>query len=658
MNVESSLLNELKGKKEIKINDCFKIKIPEKYYTDEYVLVDIQNDKSHKELIYIFRDSKGKKEYHFEPSTNNYFYVKYENPGDAPYICSVNDVLFRIDKKGLNDEFVTKFEEDVSIEFKHSVDYTLNRKTPERPYKPQVLYFDIEVYNEGNRSFPSPYRAERCINAISFKYMKELTNVYIYKHPKMDLSTIDKIDHSKFVVKFFDSEEELIRAFFKRVLEYDPDVVSGWNTTHFDNPYLAFRMKRKNINSEITSPLKRVEMLYFKRQFSFFGYYLLDQCTLFKKFSQSLKPSYKLSAISQEVLGKDKVAYEHTLDTLYETDIATFILYSGTDTDLLEEIESTVHHIDLRFEIIKICSSTWKRSETTSGRLEPLMIKYSKQNKQVCKNRSFINKYETSDDDDEQFKGAYVIEPKNPGVHKWVVDFDFKSLYPSIICTFNIGFETLAAEVDPDIAKMYIYERENLPDKILVKIQPIKLHHKKVLMNKEQFIEFMKKYNFIICINGCIFENQKSKVSFFTQILQYLMGSRDAYKVELKKCLDKLNDTTISDDDKELIKIQKSQIDNAQWAYKILANSIYGIIGQKFFRFSNIKLAESVTLTGQEALKFSISHLAEYMDKHEVVIDNKFIDKFLTKNHKYNLYGDTDSLFISIGDYLTDTNKI
>lgn len=634
-----------------RINKCYSLKIPSKFYTKDYVLIDIQNIRKTKEVLFIFRNALGEKEFHLTSSYDNYFYTKDEWESDAPLICPVELTKLRKTTKNLN-EFTAKYEQDLSMELKHSVDYSYNRKEDERIYNLDVLYWDIEIYNEKSKSFPKPKYANKPINAISFK--KKNSPVYVYI---LDQAFIDKtniVEHTfnhlefKIVYKFFNTEVELIKAFAKYVRESNVDLMSGWNTSTFDQPYIFNRMNRLGMNPDIFSPLNLSYIEVGKEEYNIYGLYMADQMVLFKKYVANQRTSYKLSAIAQEEIGQDKVAYEGTLDELYETNIIKFIEYSATDTHLLEELEEKVGFIKLRFELLKICSSTWKRAESTNGLLDPLLIKYAKNNNMVCRNKIFSGKSELD--------GAYVLKPRT-GLYKWVVDFDFRSLYPSIIRTFNIGPDTLVGKINPEDAKNYLYNRNGLKDNIKIIFDPMKRSSVWGSIEKSNLIKLIEENNYIITITGCIFISHSKKVSFFSDIVAYLMDSRDKYKTDMKKEKNKINDLI---DPKE-IENQKNivkKLDAIQQAYKILNNAIYGSLAQEFFRFFNINLAESITLSGQEVLKFSITHLCKYLKNGKIDIDNNFLDKFEDVDHAYNIYADTDSIFINMGDYLIDNKKV
>ncbi len=67
----------------------------------------------------------------------------------------------------------------------------------------------------------------------------------------------------------------------------------------------------------------------------------------------------------------------------------------------------------------------------------------------------------------------------------------------------------------------------------------------------------------------------------------------------------------------------------------------YGAIGNASFRYYRDDIAEGITLTGQLALR--------YMSR---VIDNFLNEVCGTKNVSYAIYGDTDSNFIKLDNWV------
>jgi len=627
-----------------KLTEPYYFKLPEKCYGDNVSLFDIQLDKSNMykpKIVYIFNSIDGRRLYHTEPSSKNYFYTKSGCNGDTPNIVSVDEVDLVVCEKhpGTN---VASFESDVKKVQKHMVDYRYVRKkfySEEPKINPKILYMDIEVFSEGSRVFPRPELAEKPINSISFINGNEKVNVFLLRLPEMDKTPINNF--SDINIRLFDSEIDLIDEFCNNIRQNPPDIISAWNGsgarnrgTGFDYPYLFQRMKNLGMNINKISPRNyaTIENVNgFIECFSL-GVVLLDQLLLYKKFNQNLKPSYKLGFICQEVLGKDKVSYEGTLDDNYMKNINKFIEYSAIDTCLLKELEEKLKHINLLNEMILTCSTTWDSYLGTVGFVDPLFISYAKENNLVCRD-SLSNKKEN-------FSGAFVKVPK-PGIHKWVIDLDYSSLYPSIIVSYNLDITTYIAKIDPNLAKHYIYNKEKMPNNFLVKLDPWKTEsYKNVKMDLSEFDNFIKKNKAIVTINGCVYLGHDIKKSFVSDIINYLWESRRKYQSIMKKYPQTSDEYIVSN--------------IRQDAYKRLMNSVYGALGNTYFRLFNIDIASSITWTGVEISKFAQFHSGWWLNNGSDKIDLEFNDKYENSNIPYIIYGDTDSLFISLGEYIED----
>ena len=107
----------------------------------------------------------------------------------------------------------------------------------------------------------------------------------------------------------------------------------------------------------------------------------------------------------------------------------------------------------------------------------------------------------------------------------------------------------------------------------------------------------------------------------------------------------------------ELLKLralnEREQVicENKQMAIKILMNSLYGALSNEYFRYYDIRVAESITVTGQLTIRWAENTINRYMRKILKSADNE----------DYVIAIDTDSLYIrtsdlvnkAIGDSLT-----
>lgn len=645
------------------LDTCYSYKLPDWCYSEDYILIDIQNNKYENKIVFRFRDKEGKNRFHFENSKKRYFYVNPIEIRNSDIIKNINEVEIHFKQQGLLDN-VAIYEGDLAQELKHSIDYYYNRKTTELKYSLKKLFWDIEVYTGDHQGFPWPLEAKFPINSISFTL--DYTNdiyVYLLNMKGIDLKSYSDgeelfssndiesyiennykniFEENRIKLKVFDTEKELIQEFIKKIKELDPDLLCGWNTDGFDVPYLINRMFKLNISLDSLSPIDETDIntneLY---EAYVYGLHFIDQLVLYKKLTQNVEESYKLSSISQKILGSDKVAYEGTINDMYEGDLIKFILYSGIDTKLLAELDDTLKHIDLNFDLIKTCCSTWERSKTTMGLVDPLLIKFAKDRNKVCRNKIYNTKV--------PFDGAYVLEPK-VGIHKWLIDLDFKSLYPSIILTLNLGPNTFKAKIDEKIAQLYLFNFDKLPKEISIIENPILKNSNIIKVDPNGLKEYIEKNNCILSINGCMLKQHEEELSFFYEVLKYLGDMRDSYKKELGDIRLILHeDKTLTDEKRNELTTLLNQYNNKQMVVKVISNSIYGVISTPHFRMFNIDIAKAITSTGQEVLKYSIIHTSNFMKNDDTDININFLRDFESSDLGYIQYGDSvgkDSIII------------
>lgn len=612
--------------------------LPTWCYGDDVALFDVQYMYADKSIAYTFKTANGKK-YHKVDGSENYYYIGSEPEiGDAPMLNSIDKVNLVLGPSPQDPDGAT-YESDVKPEIKRAIDYRYNRKTDEPDIPLLKMYADIEVYNHGSRRFPDPKKAESPINAISFKIADGPVNVWICRLPQMDQKPVEIPEGVLY--KSYSSEYNLLQAFAKLVSATNPDILAGWNFLGFDMVTIYGRMTKLGVDPNLMSPLglTYIDLKRYGRVFVY-GIHVMDMLDLYKELTYSVEESYKLDFVAEKQLGTGKVSYTGTLDQLYETNISEFIRYSAVDTDLLFKLDAKMGHIDLKYELIRICATTWKAGETTMGLVDPLCISYAKEQNLVCRN-AVIKAAGDS------IPGAYVRHPVK-GRHNYVIDLDFASLYPSIICSCNIGPNTFVAKIDPAIAHKIIYCRERLdPDmEIDIILGPLRANSSKRKTKISQLLKTIDTKKSIVTAAGTIFKGHEEDISFLNKILTYLLDSRKQYKNSMK-------DAKRGGEDSKF-----KRFGNMQLSYKILANSIYGVLANHAFRFFNNDMAMSITLTGQEIVKFSGHHLGQYMKTGKTTINPDFLVGYEEAHIPYVLYQDTDSIFVSLGDYLVDHGLI
>lgn len=612
-------------------------KIPDRFYTEDYKLIDIQYLRKTSEVLYMFREKDDKKIYHKEKDK----YVCYQLDKDIiPEPIIKYDNLHQIEipymqKYGLDSEIT--YEGDMKIEVKHAIDYFLKNKG-ELKANLKTLFLDIEVYVP-TKDFPNSIDAAYPICLITYYLEGEcktyvLDNKILLKDNK--LSDINISDD----VKVFKTEKELLNTFIKDFRNLDVDVVTGWNVINFDIAYIVNRCLKLNISPSQLSKFGEVDADPQKMYADVAGVIILDMLDLYKSFTFGEVENYRLGTIARNELGEDKLDVGESFADKFRSDVNGAIDYNIRDVMLLVKLDKKLKHINLREELRNICKSSFSGSKSPMGQIDSLIISYLKEKGMSTRNSNSEGKHE-------KLVGAYVKEPIK-GIHNWIVDFDFTSLYPSLILTYNIGINTLEMKFsNMDMMYDFIYNQESLPEKIEMVIDPIK-ENKNVIINKQDLIDKVKSENLTYTINGCFYKSHSKELSFYSEIINFLLAMRKDFQKLLNEAIDEKN------------KEKEELYDTRQLVIKVLSNALYGVLGNGGFRFFNLDCAKSITLSGQEGIKTSIieadtyaQYIKKRKNKDEIkdinpkVLSKKEVYGELERNIDYVITSDTDSIFVT-----------
>jgi DNA polymerase elongation subunit (family B) len=223
--------------------------------------------------------------------------------------------------------------------------------------------------------------------------------------------------------------------------------------------------------------------------------------------------------------------------------------------------------------------------------------------------------------ENERYVGAYVFPPV-PGLYENVVALDFNSLYPNLIIAYNIDYSTCA--FDPTIPDelCHIMEWE---DHISCKHDP-KVIEKAKLTKTIDELTSKKNYNKVLVsqlrkkrseITKSLNKNvmcEKRKYRFLKTteehpefkgvlptVVQSLLDARKETRKEMGKLKDSLK--TITDEHKyKEVETNIDILNQRQLAYKISANSMYGITGVKAGMLPFMPVAMTITYLGRKSV--------------------------------------------------------
>lgn len=484
--------------------------------------------------------------------------------------------------------------------------------------KIKVYYLDIET--EVGNEFPEPKLALQRINLIT-AFDGSTFHVWSFKDTELN-----DTEYGYPVVKHcLNREDMMLRSFVSWMEGNPPDVLSGWNSAGFDLLYIVRRVRSQLGEDWVKklSPFGRVSERDHKEgdgvDVTLHGIEHLDYMLLFKKFIPGER-EWSLDSVAEDILSENKLHNPFsTFREFYENDWPTFSRYNVRDVQLLVKLDAKLKLMSLCFSVAYMTKVNYTDVLGTVKVWDAFIQNYLR-----SKNQFVQACYSPPPPADRQIAGGFVMDPKT-GRHAHVVSFDATSLYPSIVRTFNMSTETL---VQP----------EELPEELRPWFDRIQIDEI-VAGVDENLSQLLGKHNLSMAANGQFFRRDKQGI--IAKLIGDVFNARVAAKNEMKRWKKELVELKDKDGaDEKSIKHAESMLaalDNRQLALKILANSAYGALASRFFRFYDFRLAEGITTTGQSFIQRIGQEAAAYVDK-------------LAGTTGSAIYTDTDSVYLGLDD--------
>ncbi len=310
-------------------------------------------------------------------------------------------------------------------------------------------------------------------------------------------------------------ERQLVGLLVERVRALDPDVLTGWNFIDFDLAVLARIAESARVPLALgRGPgevrIRPARSFWDRASASIPGRVALDGIHALKSSFVRME-SYALDAVARSILGEGKLLSGHEraeeILRLFEEDRSRLVAYNLNDARLVIDILDRLALVDLAVERSLLTGMSLDRvgasiasfeflylSEmarrglvgptlTTAGSADAENAAGSETGEEVNLDvdeqelplgavedggvtsaaelrrtpgtgRSPSRGARLRDEDrSPMMLGGHVLEPR-PGLYEWVVVFDFKSLYPSLMRTFQIdplGFVPAGVAIDDPI---------------------------------------------------------------------------------------------------------------------------------------------------------------------------------------------------------------
>jgi DNA polymerase-2 len=241
-------------------------------------------------------------------------------------------------------------------------------------------------------------------------------------------------------------EKGLLQALAARLREIDCDVLTGWNVIDFDLAVLAAAARRLGVPFEVGRAAGALRVV---RDTSFWGRsraeipgrVVLDGIDLLKGAFVKLR-DYRLDTAAREIVGEGKVALAEAgagrgaaraqaIENAFRRDLPRFVEYNLADARLVLRILETARLVDLAVRRSLLTGMPLDRVGASIASFDFLYLGALRGRGRVAPT------LRTPAGEPEPTMGGAVLEPA-AGLYGTVLAFDFKSLYPSLIRTFNL----------------------------------------------------------------------------------------------------------------------------------------------------------------------------------------------------------------------------
>lgn len=387
-------------------------------------------------------------------------------------------------------------------------------------------------------------------------------------------------------ILFYQSEKELLSAFFEWIKEKDPDFIIGWNVVGFDILFLEKKCSRLNINFD----LSRNESKIILRKRKIGGYFVSVPGRIVIDGPAALRAAfftfddYKLETVAQEILGEGKLIAPSRnkvfeIERLFRDDKIKLAEYNIKDAELVTAIFNKIGIIDLSVKRAQLSGLFLDQLGFMSAAFDHFYLPRLHKKEYAAPNIKDLETLRHS-------AGGHVLDPK-PGIYQDIILLDFKSLYPTIIRTFKIDplSRLLSHENSIQTPDGYSFSSTNhiLPDFIAELMEKRAEANRKKDKPLSQAIKIlMNSFYGVMGSYNCRF--------YHPDLPSAITGTGKWLLLECKEYLEKNGYAVIyGDTDSLFIKLKEGEAENAEAAGRRLASELNFYLKEKLAAAFRVK---------------------------------------------------------------------
>lgn len=420
------------------------------------------------------------------------------------------------------------------------VGLTVTFTAEEEPAEIAALYTTprvVRVVTEGGRDLvpADPFRPPLTI--LSFDIENAIRERTIFTI----CGVVDRADGGRTTFRLAGTEREILEGFVREVERSDPDVLTGYNIGGYDFPLLVERQTALHLPPLALGRDRGEPRDAGERLWRLSGRVVADAWWAARR---DLRPKQEtLQFVARALLNEGKLDVDRrNIEEEWRKDRERVMEYCEHDADLALRILQKLRTVDKAADLATVAHLPLEEGMNgrTSLFIDAMLIPRADRRHVGVPPTHRARR-------DAPIEGGYVHTIR-PGIYRWVVVLDFKSMYPSIIIARNICFTTLSPE------------------------------------------------GTTVSPSGARFLDPAVRKGLIPEILSELLQDRDRFRRASREAASE-----------EL----RNYYDGLQNAVKVLMNSFYGVLASSFYRFTDKEIGAAITAFARDAITTIIRALEQ-----------------------------------------------
>ncbi|KHO52247.1 MAG: DNA polymerase II, partial [archaeon GW2011_AR17] len=297
---------------------------------------------------------------------------------------------------------------------------------------------EIKVYTNPELKTIEAFSAPLQIMALDIETDSRAKTIYSISLVCGDFQKVLIVSEQKLkYAESFTTEKELLERFFAVLKEVDPDLILGWHVIDFDLLVIKKRCQKLEVpfilgRFDSVSKITLKQGYFSRSRVVAEGRQVIDLLSWVRDTTKL--DDYKLETAAQHFLQEGKnitfVDKGNEIEELYKHHQQKLVDYNLKDSELVLRIleKSTLLALYTKRSVL-----TGLMLDEVKGSIASLDSLYLKK----LRDRRYVAPSVAHSVKEESITGGYVMDSL-PGLYKNILVFDFKSLYPSLMKTFNI----------------------------------------------------------------------------------------------------------------------------------------------------------------------------------------------------------------------------